>query len=69
MQIFCPSAFQAILRTTDLFLLLIISSYQEPDNGINIVIPRLSLKFYFSYFLNVYQLKHKLEVWDIFSTS
>lgn len=32
MQIFCPSAFQAMLLTTDLFLLLIISSYQDPDN-------------------------------------
>ena len=30
-QIFWPSAFHAMLRTTDLFLLLIISSYQEPS--------------------------------------
>lgn len=31
MQIFWPSAFQLILLTTDLFLLLIISSYQAPS--------------------------------------
>lgn len=31
MQIFCPSAFQLMLLTTDLFRLLIISSYHAPS--------------------------------------
>lgn len=53
MQIFCPSEFHCIPLTTDLFLLLIISSYHEPT--------RRRIIYMRAYRINkIYHISHKV---------